>query len=114
MVTSLSADEKRSLLARRLKQSAGQKLFHRGFEEQAAQSPNAIAVVYGDQAVTYQALNTRANGLARRLRALVRARDAGRALCRAVGRYARGTSGHTQVRPVTCRWIPAFRGTVWR
>ncbi len=70
MVTSLSADEKRALLARRLKQSADQKLFHRGFEEQAAQSPNAIAVAHDGQAVTYQALNARANRLARRLRAL--------------------------------------------
>src|SRR4051812_37575813 len=70
MVTSLSADEKRSLLARRLKQSAGQRLFHRAFEEQAAQSPDAIAVAHGKQAVTYQELNTRANRLARRLRAL--------------------------------------------
>jgi amino acid adenylation domain-containing protein len=70
MVTSLSAADKRSLLDRRLKESADQKLFHRGFEEQAAQSPDAIAVVHGEQAVTYQALNTRANRLARRLRAL--------------------------------------------
>src|SRR5437870_4566712 len=70
MVTGLSADEKRSVLARRLKQPAERKLVHRRFEEQVAQSPNAIAVTHGGQAETYQALNRRANRLARRLQQL--------------------------------------------
>jgi amino acid adenylation domain-containing protein len=41
---------------------------HRMFEEQAAKSPHAIAVVCGAHAVTYRELNRRSNQLARRLR----------------------------------------------
>jgi amino acid adenylation domain-containing protein len=42
---------------------------HQLFEEQAARSPEAVAVVFDGEAVSYGALNARANGLARRLRA---------------------------------------------
>ncbi len=38
-------------------------------EEQVARTPNAVAVVFGDQSVTYAELNGRANRLARELRA---------------------------------------------
>src|SRR3989304_1282042 len=34
------------------------------FEEQAARTPEAVAVVYGDQSVSYGELNCRANRLA--------------------------------------------------
>ncbi len=37
---------------------------HQGFENQAARTPNHIALVFEEQSVTYQALNTRANQLA--------------------------------------------------
>jgi amino acid adenylation domain-containing protein len=40
---------------------------HRLFEEQAARTPDAVAVAFGDEALTYAALNARANRLARHL-----------------------------------------------
>ncbi|HJU38165.1 MAG TPA: condensation domain-containing protein, partial [Tahibacter sp.] len=45
-------------------------LLHERFEAQAAQNPDATAVVCGDAHVSYAALNRRANQLAHRLRAL--------------------------------------------
>ncbi len=47
---------------------APNKLIHQLFEEQAAKSPDAIAVVYENQELTYSELNARANQLARTLR----------------------------------------------
>ncbi|HWD93513.1 MAG TPA: amino acid adenylation domain-containing protein [Verrucomicrobiae bacterium] len=41
-----------------------QKCIHELFEEQVARAPNAVAVVYGNQSVTYEQLNQRANRLA--------------------------------------------------
>jgi non-ribosomal peptide synthetase component F len=43
---------------------------HRLFEAQAAATPHATAVEFGEERVTYAELNARANRLARRLRAL--------------------------------------------
>jgi len=43
---------------------------HQRFEEQVLRSPDAVALVYEDQHVTYTELNRRANGLALRLREL--------------------------------------------
>jgi amino acid adenylation domain-containing protein/non-ribosomal peptide synthase protein (TIGR01720 family) len=43
---------------------------HQLFEQQVEQSPDAVAVVYGDQQLTYRELNTRANQLARYLNKL--------------------------------------------
>jgi amino acid adenylation domain-containing protein/FkbH-like protein len=43
---------------------------HQLFETQAALTPNAIAVCYGDQSITYRELNERANQLAWRLKKL--------------------------------------------
>jgi amino acid adenylation domain-containing protein len=40
---------------------------HARFEEQAEQTPNAIAVVFGKQSLTYRDLNNRANQVAHRL-----------------------------------------------
>ncbi|MBL0694525.1 amino acid adenylation domain-containing protein, partial [Comamonas sp. JC664] len=44
--------------------------FHERFEQQAAQTPEAPAVVLGDQGLTYAQLNARANQLAAHLRTL--------------------------------------------
>jgi amino acid adenylation domain-containing protein len=43
---------------------------HALFEEQAARVPDAEAVIFGDQRMTYRELNTRANQLAHHLRSL--------------------------------------------
>jgi len=43
---------------------------HELFEAQVARTPDAVAVVWGDQALTYAALNRRANQLAHHLRRL--------------------------------------------
>ncbi|MDJ0702182.1 MAG: amino acid adenylation domain-containing protein [Leptolyngbyaceae cyanobacterium MO_188.B28] len=43
---------------------------HQLFEEQVDKTPHAIAAVFEDQQLTYQALNSRANQLARHLKAL--------------------------------------------
>jgi len=40
------------------------KLIHHWFETQAEQQPHAVALVFGDQSLTYDALNQRANQLA--------------------------------------------------
>ncbi|MBV9791434.1 MAG: amino acid adenylation domain-containing protein, partial [Chloroflexi bacterium] len=54
--------------ARRLENPPG-RLVHHLFEEQAANHPDSIAVVFEDQRYTYQLLNARANHVARMLRA---------------------------------------------
>ena len=41
---------------------------HQWFEQQAQRTPNEVAVVFGDQRITYAELNARANQLARYLR----------------------------------------------
>jgi len=46
------------------------KCIHQLFEEQVQRTPNAVAVVFEDQQLTYQQLNTRANHLAHYLRSL--------------------------------------------
>ncbi len=46
------------------------KCIHELFEEQVAKSPDAVAVVFEDEEVSYGELNARANRLAHRLRAL--------------------------------------------
>ncbi len=46
------------------------KCIHQLFEEQVKHTPDAIAVVFGDQQLTYKQLNTRANQLAHYLRSL--------------------------------------------
>ncbi|TMR88872.1 non-ribosomal peptide synthetase [Nonomuraea basaltis] len=50
--------------------TAEPRLVHRLIEEQAARNPEAVAVAAGSDRLTYGALNTRANRLARRLRKL--------------------------------------------
>ncbi|MEH2261607.1 amino acid adenylation domain-containing protein [Nostoc sp.] len=46
------------------------KCIHQLFEEQVGRTPNAVAVVFGNQQLTYQQLNTQANQLAHYLRSL--------------------------------------------
>ena len=46
------------------------KCIHELFEEQAARAPDAVAVVFGDQSLSYRELNHRADRLAQHLRAL--------------------------------------------
>jgi len=56
---------------------------HAGFERQAALTPDAVALVFEDQSLTYRALDARANRLAHALRGLGVGPD------RPVGLYAR-------------------------
>ncbi|QLE39947.1 amino acid adenylation domain-containing protein [Nostoc sp. C052] len=46
------------------------KCIHQLFEEQVARTPDAVAVTFGNQQLTYQQLNTQANQLAHYLRSL--------------------------------------------
>ncbi|WP_052451142.1 non-ribosomal peptide synthetase, partial [Pseudomonas batumici] len=46
---------------------AVEQLIHQRFEAQAAKHPQRTALVFGEQTLTYQALNRRANGIARAL-----------------------------------------------
>jgi amino acid adenylation domain-containing protein len=57
------------------------KCVHELFEEQAARSPNAVAVVFGDAKLSYAELNQRANQLAHTLRELGVKPDARVAIC---------------------------------
>jgi amino acid adenylation domain-containing protein len=63
----LSDDEKRRLLVE-LNDTTSlyshDKCVHELFETQAAKTPTAVAVVYGDQQLTYEELNVRANQIA--------------------------------------------------
>src|SRR5262249_34922397 len=54
---------------------------HELFEVEAARTPDAVAVVSGEERVTYAQLNARANRLARHLRGLGVGREARVALC---------------------------------
>jgi amino acid adenylation domain-containing protein/FkbH-like protein/thioester reductase-like protein len=45
-----------------------ERLIHEVFEEQVRRTPDALAVVYGEQSLTFAELNARANQLARELR----------------------------------------------
>jgi len=47
--------------------SVVEQLIHQRFETQAANHPHRTALVFGEQTLTYQALNRRANGIARAL-----------------------------------------------
>jgi amino acid adenylation domain-containing protein len=48
----------------------GERCVHRWFQDQAGQTPGAIALCFGEERLTYEELNARANRLAWRLRAL--------------------------------------------
>jgi len=49
---------------------AGTECLHELFEQQAARTPEAVAVIFGSDSLTYQQLNERANQLAHHLRSL--------------------------------------------
>ena len=71
----LSAEEKRALLARLMRDKAGagrapDPCVHRLFEAQATRAPDAVAVSWEGASLTYAELNARANRLAHHLRAL--------------------------------------------
>src|SRR5579864_5959234 len=65
----LSLGERRQVLEEwnRTEVKYAEKLVHEEFEEQAERTPDAVAVVYGEQRLTYRELNGRANRLARQL-----------------------------------------------
>ena len=54
---------------------------HKLFEQQALRTPDAIAVVYGDDSLTYRQLDHRANHLAHHLRSIGVGSDGLVALC---------------------------------
>ncbi|WP_434626621.1 non-ribosomal peptide synthetase [Chromobacterium sp. CV08] len=66
-------------------ESAERALIHQLFEAQAAERPDAPALLYGDEALSYGELNRRANRLAHRLIALGVGPDDRVALCLARG-----------------------------
>ena len=69
----LLSEERRSRLISEFNETASaypkDKTIHRLFEEQVARTPERVAVVLGDQEITYLDLNHRANRLARKLKA---------------------------------------------
>ena len=80
----LDDDERHRLLVEFNQTAAdlpGGKCIHQLFEEQVARTPGAVAVVSGDQELTYDALNTRANQLAHLLRSRGIGPDARVGLC---------------------------------
>ncbi len=80
----MTADEVASLVAAWNPSSAKHSVtqtIHQVFEEQAARTPDAVAVVMGDQRMTYRELNERANQLARHLRQQGVTRDSLVAVC---------------------------------
>ncbi|MGO4851163.1 AMP-binding protein, partial [Inquilinus sp. 2KB_12] len=69
----LDPDERRTILVEWSKAKEDYALggtLHQRFEAQAARSPDAVALVFEDQALTYAGLNAQANRLAHRLIAL--------------------------------------------
>ena len=70
-----SLEQKRALVARLLREKAGSRrdgtsLIHRRIEMQAERAPESVALKCAAESLTYSELNTRANRLARRLRAM--------------------------------------------
>ncbi len=71
----LSLEQKRELVARLLREKAERlrnesSLVHRRFEMQAERVPDAVALTSSGESLTYSDINSRANRLARRLRAM--------------------------------------------
>ena len=70
--------------------------------EQAARTPDSIAVVLGDESPTYAALDAESNRLARRSRARLRARRSGLPLPAEVAECDRGNAGDAEGRMRVC------------
>ena len=69
----LSAEDRETLLVRwndTARSWPDERLFHERFEAHARETPDAVAVVSGEEKVSYRELNERANRLARRLRTM--------------------------------------------
>ncbi len=77
----LAEDERRELISGRKHSVVPAVALHELFERQARANPDAVAIEYGWQRVTYGELNRRANALAARLRALDVAREEFVGLC---------------------------------
>jgi amino acid adenylation domain-containing protein len=68
----LSSEERRQILVdwNNTRMDVQPQTLHELFERQAEETPNAIAVICGDQSISYTSLNRRSNRLARYLRKL--------------------------------------------
>ncbi|MGF1482019.1 MAG: amino acid adenylation domain-containing protein [Cyanophyceae cyanobacterium] len=64
------AEREQLLLAWQVSEEDAPQCLHQRFEEQVERTPDAVAVVYGEQKLTYRALNARANQLAHYLQTL--------------------------------------------
>ena len=86
------------------------KCVHELFEEQVGKSPDAAAVVFEKQQLSYAELNRRANQLAHHLRALGVKPDARVAIC-AERSFEMVVALLAVLRPEapTCPWIPPIR-----
>ena len=88
---------------------------HQLFEAQVERTPDAIAVVFEDEQLTYGELNRRANQLAHHLRALGVGPEVpvGNLPGALVG-DGRRVAGHSQGgRSRTCRWTRRIRRSAW-
>ena len=96
----LTADERHRLLVEWNTTTASypdDQCIHSVFETQVARTPDAVAVVCGDESLTYRELNCRANQVAHYLAgSRCGTRDAGRTLHRALPRHGGGTAGYPQ------------------
>ena len=83
------------------------------FEEQVRKTPDAVAVVFEEESVSYGELNRRANQLAHYLRGLGVKPDARVGMCRAQCRDGGGVTGGTEGGRSVCAAGPGIsRGTV--
>ena len=88
---------------------------HQLFEEQVQRTPDAVAVVFGEQQLTYRELNARANQLARHLRGLGVGPEVLVGIC--VERSLEmviGLLGILKAGGAICRWTRRRRRNAWR
>src|SRR5665213_3165504 len=88
---------------------------HQAFEEQARRTPEAVALSFGDERVTYAQLNHRANQLARHLQKLGVKAETPVALCleRSVEMLV-AILGVLKAGERTCRLTWRIRRNAWR
>lgn len=85
------------------------------FEEQVDKAPDAMAVICGEERLTYGELNARANQLAHYLKGMGVGPEVCVGIC--VERSLEvvvGFLGILKAGGCMCRWIPAIRWSVWR